>query len=308
MFDRDALISASQCHGKVVRVVITRVKGSAPREVGAAMLVWDAGQSGTIGGGALEFGLAQDARLLAADKWSSHALGPDLGQCCGGAVDVLSEVYDLQRAQAQPHDVVMRGPAPMPMSIKRIKRKMRSEGLLPKAHMSEGWFVEPVYKPAQDLWIWGAGHVGRALIDILRHLPGFNITWVDTGPERFPTEVDERINVVPASDPNALVRYAPKNAHHLILTYSHVLDLELCNHLLHQGFTSCGLIGSKTKWARFKKRLAQLGHDPQTVSAITCPIGDPAMGKHPHLIALSVSHSMVENNTLQIANKRSAAS
>ena len=94
-FDLSQLRTAVAAHGKVARVVIARVAGSSPREVGAAMLVWAEGQSGTIGGGALEYAAARDARAALAtsqDRLSHHALGPDLGQCCGGSVTLLREV------------------------------------------------------------------------------------------------------------------------------------------------------------------------------------------------------------------------
>ena len=97
MFDLSALSSALAAHGRVARVVIAAHDGSSPREVGAAMLVWDQGQSGTIGGGALEFAAAAKARALLAGGGRSVervALGPSIGQCCGGAVTLWTEVYE----------------------------------------------------------------------------------------------------------------------------------------------------------------------------------------------------------------------
>ncbi len=293
MFDRAALIKACAAHGRVVRVVIAAVHGSAPREVGAAMLVWAGGQSGTIGGGALEHELAQDARALAKDRTSRHALGPDLGQCCGGAVEVISEVYDHERASALATDVIARGPAPMPIAVTRILKSARNQGLQPTAQLVDGWMIEPVQAPDRALWIWGAGHVGRALVDVLHPIPGIAITWVDTGAERFPDTVPPTVTTVPVANPARLVPHAPKGAEHLILTYSHDLDLGLCHALLSHGFSSCGLIGSATKWARFRKRLAALGHASDQIARITCPIGDPALGKQPHMIAIGVAHRLL---------------
>ena len=182
MFDRDALIAACEAHGRVVRVVIAAVHGSAPREVGAAMCVWADGQSGTIGGGALEYELAHAARALGHDLRSRHALGPDLGQCCGGAVEVISEVYDLDRALGLPLDIVARGIDPTPLAVKRILRDARNQGQVPPACQIDGWMIEPVRPADRPVWIWGAGHVGRALIDVMHPLPGLAITWVDTAP------------------------------------------------------------------------------------------------------------------------------
>ena len=111
-FDRDALISACRAHGTVARVVVAATKGSAPREVGAAMLVWDDGMSGTIGGGALEHQAMYAARAgLTPGRFevSHHPLGPALGQCCGGAVTLLTETYDLNAAEALNKNAVIRG-------------------------------------------------------------------------------------------------------------------------------------------------------------------------------------------------------
>ncbi|WP_299375323.1 xanthine dehydrogenase accessory protein XdhC [uncultured Tateyamaria sp.] len=292
MFDRAGLIAACAKHGPVVRVVIADVRGSAPREVGAAMLVWADGQSGTIGGGALEYALADAARHLATDRRTRHALGPDMGQCCGGSVEVLSEVYDLERAQSLAVDVVARGTGPMPLSVKRLLRIARAQGVLPAEQMHDGWMVEPVAQPGHALWIWGAGHVGRALVDVTHKIPGLALSWVDTGPERFPATVQEGVTCIPAADPALLAAHAPEGAHHLILTYSHDIDLALCHALLARGFASCGLIGSATKWARFRKRLGQFGHGPAQIARITCPIGDPSLGKDPHMIAIGVAHRL----------------
>lgn len=150
--------------------------------------------------------------------------------------------------------------------------------------------------PARPLWIYGAGHVGRALVNVMAPLPDFEITWVDTGPERFP-ETD--VTTLVAKDPALIVKHAPTDADHLILTYSHEMDLALCHALLNHDFHSAGLIGSATKWARFRSRLAALGHTPAQISRIACPIGDPALGKHPAAIALGVATAMIDPQARQ---------
>jgi len=144
--------------------------------------------------------------------------------------------------------------------------------------------------PARPLWIYGAGHVGRALVHVMQPLPQFVITWVDTHVDRFP---GTNVTTLVATDPALAVKHAPGNADHLILTYSHEMDLALCHALLRHDFNSVGLIGSATKWARFKSRLAALGHAPEQISRIACPIGDPALGKHPMEIALGVATAMI---------------
>ncbi len=295
-FDRDALHAAVAAHGSVTRVVIAAIKGSSPREVGAAMLVWDNGQSGTIGGGALEFEAAAAARQGRVGL-SHHALGPELGQCCGGAVTLLSEVYDAQKLATLTGDVVARsvdGNATMPLSVHRSLTRARGQGVPPDPGLQNGWMIEPVHKPARPVWIWGAGHVGRALVDVLAPLPDLSLTWVDTGPDRFPEHIADTVLAVPAANPADMMRHAPADAEHLILTYSHALDLELCHRALHHGFSFCGLIGSATKKARFRSRLAALGHSEGQIARITCPIGDPDLGKHPQMIAIGVAAAFLK--------------
>ncbi|WP_170478284.1 xanthine dehydrogenase accessory protein XdhC [Ruegeria arenilitoris] len=295
-FDLQALEQAVKAHGKVVRVVIAAIKGSSPRDVGTAMLVWDDGQSGTIGGGTLEFQAAQSARLQTVpSRLTQHALGPDLGQCCGGAVTLLSEVYDLATLRTLEDNIIARSTKSdeMPMSVKRLMATARGQGVTPEPQIVDGWMIEPVHNPTRNIWIWGAGHVGRALVDVLSPIPEIAITWVDTNVERFPENVPEKVTAVTASKPANLVRHAPRDAEHLVLTYSHNLDFELCNQLLLSGFCFAGLIGSATKWARFRSRLAALGHPPERISRITCPIGDPSLGKHPQMIAIGVAADLL---------------
>ncbi|QLQ19628.1 MAG: xanthine dehydrogenase accessory protein XdhC [Exiguobacterium profundum] len=293
MFDLAALTSAVARHGRVARVVIAAHDGSSPRETGAAMLVWEGGQEGTIGGGALEWEATTRARSLLAQggtRLDRRALGPSLGQCCGGAVTVLTEVYDpATLPQPQVHRRPLRRRPPLPLAVARLLDKARAQGLRPGPVLLQGWFLEPLAQPTRQLWIWGASHVGRALVGTIAPLPAVRITWVDVAPDRFPEALPDTVTPLPLPDPAQAVPQAPPTAEHLILTYSHALDLELCHRLLTHGFAACGLIGSATKWARFRSRLAALGHGPETIARITCPIGDPALGKHPQAIAIGVA-------------------
>lgn len=285
-FDRAALARAVAREGRVARVVVVAAEGSAPREAGAAMLVWPGGQAGTIGGGALEWEAAARARRLLAegrDEVRRMPLGPGLGQCCGGAVRLLWEVYDAARLARVPARGLYKRPLPG-----------ADGGAAPEApDITEGWIAEAVGPAGRPLWIWGAGHVGRALVEVLAPLPGRAITWADTGPERFPDAVPEGVQTVPAADLPRLAGHAPETAEHLILTYSHDIDLALCDALLRRGFSACGLIGSATKRARFRSRLAEMGHAEAEIACIRCPIGDPALGKHPQAIAVGVAADML---------------
>jgi len=243
-----------------IRVTVASVQGSAPREEGAAMLVRADGIAGTIGGGALEWEAMRIARQMLADGRAyaeqRMALGPALGQCCGGAVVLRFEACaGLERGDGT------------------------------------------------AVWVWGAGHVGRAIVATVAPLPEVAISWVDTGAARFPEFVPEGVETVVAADMPRLMGHAPVHAHHLILSYSHEIDLALCHAALTRGFASCGLIGSATKWARFRARLGQLGHSDAEISRIACPIGNPALGKHPQSIAVGVAARLLKEHL----HKESAA-
>lgn len=304
--DLPALRAALARNDRVARVVVADAQGSVPREAGASMLVWEAGQSGTIGGGALEFEAARAARRILsgarAPGLSRHPLGPALGQCCGGAVTLLTEVIDaatLDRIEeagalwARPAEA---GALP-PLALERYRAALAQGTETARPRLLDGWMVEPV-RPAQHLlWLHGAGHVGRAIVHTLAPLPDWAITWVDTAADRFPAHVPHGVDILVAADPARAVRHAPEEAHHLILTYSHALDLALCDAVLQRGCASAGLIGSATKWARFSKRLAAGGHSPAAIARITCPIGERGLGKHPHAIAIGVVASLIRAST-----------
>jgi len=148
--------------------------------------------------------------------------------------------------------------------------------------------------PAQaaPLWIWGAGHVGRAIAQVCAGLPGRDVTLIDTHTDRMPGAM-RGVTPVVAVDMPRLVPHAPAAADHLIVTYSHEIDLALCHALLGHPFASVGLIGSATKWARFRGRLLSLGHAPDQIARIACPIGDPSLGKHPQAIAVGVAAALL---------------
>jgi xanthine dehydrogenase accessory factor len=161
-----------------------------------------------------------------------------------------------------------------------------------RTRLIDGWLVEPVAAAPLALWLYGAGHVGRAIVSVLADLP-VAITWVDDATQRFPPEIPPQARRLLAADPARAVAHAPDTAHHLVLTYSHALDLALCHAILQRRFASLGLIGSATKRARFLKRLGALGYPPERLARLTCPIGDPALGKHPQAIAISVAHRLL---------------
>jgi len=295
-FDRDRLATLVARHGKVVRVVVAQVAGSVPRGPGAAFCLWDGGMDGTIGGGSLEWEAMARARAALASGQSQTLklpLGPGIGQCCGGHVTLAVELWD----RAPEGDVVAR-PMPgdrgdMPLGVKRALAEAR-RGTLPEPGVIEGWLVEPVTRPTRAIWIYGAGHVGRALAGLLAPLPELTVTLVDDAAERLPNPLPDVTPLV-ARNPADAVAHAPDHAEHFVLTYSHAIDLEICHRVLQRPFRSLGLIGSATKFARFRSRLTDLGHTPEQINRIRCPIGDPALGKHPQQIAIGVASDLLRD-------------
>jgi len=240
-------------------IEIIGTKGSTPRDVGTAMKVTPRNTTGTIGGGALEHrAIAQARQMIARDETQatrSFPLGPGLGQCCGGSVT---------------------------LQFSTTPATVDCEQALVAIPEHSG--------PRRPLWLWGAGHVGRAMVRALVPTGAFDITWIDDTAARFPDKAPADVTVTPATDMPRLATHAPRTADHLIFTYSHAIDLALCAALLRRGFGSCGLIGSATKWVRFQKRLRAMGLDP---APITCPIGDPGQGKHPDAIARTTAAALL---------------
>ncbi len=293
--DLETLNAFISANGPTARVVITAHKGSTPRETGASMLVSAETISGTIGGGTLEYQAIEDARALLAEGTShrafKHPLGPALGQCCGGSVDLLIERFTKAPLSGRPYARSL-SDTPQPLSITRLLSQAR-QGSPIRPTLTDGWFIEPPTFPATPVWIWGAGHVGRALATALSELP-FNVTWVDDAPERFPSKIPANANrLIAASMPDA-AKHSPAEAHHIVLTYSHALDLALTHALLQRPHASIGLIGSATKKARFLKRLHAAGLSPATTAKLVCPIGHRALGKEPAAIALGVAFGLLE--------------
>ena len=309
MFDLPALTAAVHQYGRVARVVIASHDGSAPRETGASMLVWASGQSGTIGGGALEHQATLAARAQTqACTLARIPLGPALGQCCGGAVTLVTEVFTASTLPQGPIVARSVDGSPMPLAVQRLMAQARGQGAQPVTQLLQGWLVEPVLTPKRQLWLWGAGHVGRAIAAVMAPLPDLSITWVDVALDRFPDAIPLGVTALPAPDLAQAMALAPRDAEHLILTFSHLLDLDICHRALIHGFLRCGLIGSATKWTRFQKRLTELGHNPIEIAKITCPIGQPALGKHPQAIALGVAAEFLHQaqSHAQVANPKEA--
>jgi len=267
-------------------VTILATEGSAPRGAGTRMTVTAARLAGTIGGGALEHRLVQQARLLldeAPGTWriQDYPLGPFLGQCCGGRVRVLIERLDPDHAAWIAHGGTQRV-ALLPDRVARVAGRdapLLARGARPEAGAC---FGEPDDGPKLDVMLFGAGHVGGAIAALFPGLP-LRLAWYDSRPEAA-----EQPGVVLADEGElaACAAAAPADAAILILTHDHQLDYRLVAAALGSPARFVGLIGSATKRARFLSRLAK---DAIDSARLTCPIGLAGVeGDEPAVIAVAV--------------------
>lgn len=277
--------------GRPARLVqVLRSRGSVPREAGTRMLVAADALAGTIGGGHLELQAITLARAALASSAPAHgapdgsainaaapgglvlaysalahsasaatqrqiALGPSLGQCCGGALTLGDAPLDAAALAAWPDEA-----------------------------------------PLFTLQLYGAGHVGRAIVQLLASLP-CQVQWIDERAAEFPPlALPGHIQMLCVDAVDAEVASAPDSAFYLVLTHSHALDLVITEAVLRRGdFAYLGLIGSATKRARFLRRLAQRGIDAATLGRLTCPIGVAGIpGKAPEQIAVAVVAQLLQ--------------
>jgi xanthine dehydrogenase accessory factor len=301
-FDFQKTNECIKSHGKIARVLILKTFGSAPRDEGTTMLIWDSGQFGTIGGGELEYQVTRLAKKIIIDNKGSRikkfSLGPDMGQCCGGAVELLIEILDETKVKfISVNDGFFARPVfkdEKSLNVQALIKSYRNKSVPIKTSFKDGWLFEPVTKEKELIWIYGAGHVGTAIANILSKLSQFSVTCIDTSQDRYPDNFPKTVEKLITKNPAQIVQYAPSETHHLILTYSHALDLEICHQLLQHNFATAGLIGSKTKWARFKKRLNELNYTFEQINRIICPIGEPSFGKSPYEIAIGVASMLLD--------------
>jgi xanthine dehydrogenase accessory factor len=267
----------------------------------------DGGFTGTIGGGALEWMALADAQALLAHKDAppmrrfDRALGPDLGQCCGGRVGVRLERFDTKDRQqiAELAEAERRGPITTVATIQngRRVRRLLAEGEAvpaPSGQLREEPAVERFGTANTALYLFGAGHVGRALVMALAPLP-FAVTWVDARPGAFPPHIPANVTCRTEPDPLSVLSTAPDGAFVAIMTHSHALDLELTTAALTAGrFPYVGLIGSVTKRNRFVSQMRKLNIAEETIARLVCPIGlTEIRDKAPAAIAAAVTAQLL---------------
>ena len=247
-----------------VLVSIEATQGSVPREAGTWMAVFAGHVVGTIGGGHLEFQAIEEARRRLAggqgEPLRRYALGPSLGQCCGGVMHLRFErvaAVDIAALQA------------------RLAMKLA------------------------PLALFGGGHVGKALVTVLATLP-FDVTWIDSRDEIFPQQLAAHVRCEHSDPVHAAVADLAAGSRVLIMSFSHAEDLDIVAACLRRqrergDLPYIGLIGSKTKWATFRHRLEDRGFAAAELAQVTCPIGLPGIvGKEPEVIAVSVAAQLLQ--------------
>jgi xanthine dehydrogenase accessory factor len=311
---------------RFVIITVAGVRGSAPREIGAKMLVTAQASIGTIGGGQLEYqctriavaqllrdGASTDSRLR-----RRFPLGTNCGQCCGGVVDILFERVVLQDAGwltelRQLHDercpVVVVTPndcafghvlvtaeeirqfaeaSNIPQPIIAAARRLISGGC--EAVSLDGYLLQPVLPSAFNIAVFGAGHVGAATVKVLSGLD-CSIRWIDSRRGVFPAVVAGNVTTVESADPAREVAAMPPGTAYLVMTHSHPLDFDISDQVLRRGDAAyCGLIGSLAKRRRFERGMRKQGMADAALAHLTCPIGVAGItSKKPADIAIAVA-------------------
>ncbi|NGZ85828.1 xanthine dehydrogenase accessory protein XdhC [Duganella aceris] len=325
-----------------VLVTVAIVEGSGPREPGAKMLVTASGQHDTIGGGHLELCAVELARGMlsaagATARLERYALGPTLGQCCGGVVHLAFELVDAQlaavlaslrarrredswrlsaidgpaasllldatgvlaAAPVAPAPALATPAAASPLATPAAAIAAASAGPPPvdrqrgthilRDAAGRRWLADPCLAPRAHLLLFGAGHVGAAIVRMLGELP-CTVTWIDEREDMFPPSIPANVTIEATDLPEALVATAPPDASYLVMTHSHTLDQRLSETILARADVGWfGLIGSKTKRVQFERRMAARGLPQDRIDAMVCPIGLAGItNKLPAAIAASV--------------------
>ncbi|WP_272010621.1 xanthine dehydrogenase accessory protein XdhC [Roseovarius sp. ZX-A-9] len=255
-------------HESVVQVVLTDVQGSSPRNTGTQMFVAPGALHRTIGGGQLEFMVITHARAMLDQDTRSDTLdiplGPEIGQCCGGRVQIT-----LTRMTAQ---------------TKQTALTQEAQAKAARPHV----------------YVMGAGHVGRALTAQLQHLPVHCIL-IDTRADELAqctAQVETRLSAIPEHE----IRTAPAGSAFVVLTHDHALDFLLTSEALARGDAAyVGMIGSATKRAKFA-RWCRTECDGLTTQDLICPIGaSGSRDKRPSVIAAFVAAEIIADLTSEPA-------
>jgi len=291
---------------------VVGAQGSTPREIGARMLVWPDRFTGTIGGGSLERQALDQARKLLAQDARRHALqdyplGPLLGQCCGGRVRLLVERIDSDSlpwlsdaAQACARGDAFRLQADIEGGDLERSVQPPAGGdpadNSPRAPIPQVRRLSELMQPARPkLVIFGAGHVGQAVARAFAPLP-FDLEWLASREDLRPEAGGTHADILSEDELEACIEAAPAGTLFAIFTHSHDLDYRLTKAVLaRRDFAYLGLIGSRTKRARFDSRLRADGFGDADLGRLTCPIGIPSLkSKAPAVIAVALAAQLLQ--------------
>jgi xanthine dehydrogenase accessory factor len=256
---QQAVASLRQRQTPAVLVSVDSIVGSTPRESGARMIVTADRIYGTIGGGNLEYQACHIARNQldqgAVDGLQRFPLGAGLGQCCGGLVNLMFE----------------------------------------RLGADSDWAGLAQEETPIELYLFGAGHVGNAVVRALRDLP-VHVNWIDTRDDILPQSPRSGVTAICSDTPEAEIDAAPSGSYFLVMTHDHALDQRLCEQILKRDdFTYFGLIGSLSKRRNFETRMRRRGIDTHRFERMTCPIGIGGIGsKQPAQIAISVAAEILQ--------------
>lgn len=345
----DSLRTLQKTGEPAMLVTVMDVRGSAPRECGAKMLVTASDLVGTIGGGQLEYQCTRIAceRLRETDDDAAtfvqrFPLGSNCGQCCGGVVEVLFEkvtgrsaawisdllaFYDERvpvvvatalAGQGQPQKFLVRArecraygaaSGELQAAVESAARQMlagRSTGAERLRLKEPGHFsllLEPVMSSNFNIALFGAGHVGSAVVAAMAGLD-CNIRWIDSRRDIFPAKVPDNVTCLESGSPQQEVAAMPADSFYLVMTHSHPLDFDICSHILRHGdFAYCGLIGSLSKRRRFEKLMRRQGMPDAVLERLTCPIGVAGIeSKKPEAIAIAVAAELLQKRAASKAS------
>jgi len=268
-----ALQTFLAANSDIIACTLTSVRGSSPREEGTLMLVGREAIFGTIGGGALEYMVIDHARRLIAEGRAEAAmevpLGPEIGQCCGGRVKVGLRYAD----------------APVRRDV--VEMIAAADAAMP------------------HVYIFGAGHVGRVLAQILALLP-VRLEVIDTREDEL-DQLPPGISHLRVAMPEAVVRSAPEGSAFVIMTHDHALDFLIAAEALGRADISyIGMVGSKTKRAKFASWYLEQGGEHAALDRLVLPIGAQGLGdKRPAVIAaLAAAEIMVQIGQREVSEGR----
>ncbi|KKW68690.1 hypothetical protein AAV94_03720 [Lampropedia cohaerens] len=321
-----------------VLVTVVATRGSVPRNAGARMLVTARAVFDTIGGGHLELQAIAQARDCLAEYGAGHsaqwrvqryALGASLGQCCGGAVELLFECVDSADLPWVQHSIRL-GQGAAGQTLVRLGRYTQAGRELlcgttleqrrvascsaeqrhpaheaPEALQlawgsedkagTDYWLEEHFVPQVQAVALFGAGHVGRAIVRAAQGLP-LQVHWFDERADQFPSQWPGNVVPHPSDDVVAEVKALPAGAAYLILTHNHALDFALTRAVLDRGdFAFLGLIGSATKRRSFEQRLRTRGYTQAQLQRLVCPLGISGVtAKQPAVIAIAILAQLLQ--------------